>query len=59
MPKSSGFVCPKCKSDKSQTITGKDLVHILELKCDACGFAWAVEGAYPVGFKDPGGKVHG
>jgi transcription elongation factor Elf1 len=57
--KASGFPCPNCKSDVLADITGKDVVHILELKCRACGKEWAVESSYGKHrFMDAQGQTH-
>lgn len=55
--KASGFACPKCQNAESQTVTGHDIVRILELSCDNCGFTWAVERGHETGFRNPEGKV--
>jgi rubredoxin len=53
-----GFICPKCKSDRGAAFTSnKDIVRILELKCNACGFEWAVERGHDTGFRNTQGRV--
>lgn len=57
MKKASGFPCPKCKSDVLSDVIGKDLVHILELRCRRCGKEYAVESSWRGGFMNQG-EVH-
>ena len=37
-----GFLCPECQHCCADVI-GRDLVHILELRCQQCGNEYAVE----------------